>query len=123
LIKAVQDQTRRTFESREYHNLREKIHREPEDERRQLLEDLDQRARSRGFTISYTPDGTALIPLSDDRQMTSEEVARLPDEEKERLLERGEEFSPLVNVTLDQIRRSRRPETTGGRNPGHPEFQ
>ncbi len=101
-----------TFESREYRDLRQEVNRELEDQRRQLLEGLDQRARKRGFAVSFTPVGTARVSLSDDRQMTPEEVARLPDEEKERLRERGEEFSPLVSETLDQIRRLER-ETHG----------
>src|SRR5262249_9695917 len=108
LVEAVRGQVRRTFESLGYRNLRENIHRGLEDQRRQLLEDLNQRARSRGFAISFAPDGTSIIPLSDDRQMTAEEVARLPDEEKERLRERGEEFSPSINETLDQVHRLER---------------
>ncbi len=108
LIKAVREQARRAFESREYRNLREEIHRKLEERRRHLIEGLSQRAKNRGFAVSFTPMGAVIVPLKNDRPMTSEEVERLPNEERERLRERGEEFSPLITETLDQIRRLER---------------
>jgi predicted ATP-dependent protease len=104
LIKAVQERARRTFEGREYRNLREEIQRKLEDQRRQLIEGLSHRAQKRGFAVSYTPVGAVLVPLSGDKPMTSDDVERLPEQEKERLRERGEEFSPLLAEPLDQIR-------------------
>jgi len=111
LVKAVRDQARRTFESREYRNLRDEIHRKLEEQRRHLIEGLSQRAKKRGFAVSFTPMGAVIVPLAPDagdRQMSSEEVESLPEEERQRLRERGEEFSPAISETLDQIRRLER---------------
>jgi predicted ATP-dependent protease len=110
LIKAVRDQARRTFESREYRNMREEIQRKLEERRRRVIDDLSKVARKRGFAVSFTPMGAVIVPLSIDanRPMTSEEVEALPKEERERLRERGEELSPAVSETLDQIRRLER---------------
>src|SRR5882672_4025999 len=110
LIKAVREQARRTFESREYRNMREEIYRKLEEQRRHLIEDLSQLAKKRGFSVSFTPMGAVIVSLSpdSDRPMTSEEVERLPKEERERLRERGEELSPIISETLDQIRRLER---------------
>jgi predicted ATP-dependent protease len=108
LVKSVREQARRTFESREYRNLREEIRRKLEEQRRHLIEGLSQRSKQRGFAVSFTPMGAVIVPLSDDRPMNTEEVECLPEEERERLRERGEEFSPVVGETLDQIRRLER---------------
>src|SRR5215468_6812914 len=110
LIKTVREQARRTFESREYRNMREEIHRKLEEQRRHLIDGLSQRAKDRGFAVSFTAMGAVIVPLSRDldRPMTSEEVERLPKEERERLRERGEELSPDISETLDQIRRLER---------------
>ena len=110
LIKAVREQARRTFESREYRNMREEIHRKLEEQRRRLIDGLSQRAKDRGFAVSFTAMGAVIVPLSPDldRPMTSEEVERLPKKERERLRERGEELSPDISETLDQIRRLER---------------
>jgi predicted ATP-dependent protease len=108
LVKSVREQARRTFESREYRNLREDIRRKLEEQRRHLIEGLSQRAKKRGFAVSFTPMGAVIVPLSADRPMNSEEVERLPEAERDRLRERGEEFSPVISETLDQIRRMER---------------
>src|SRR5499426_3655875 len=101
LVKAVREQARRAFESREYRNLREEIHRKLEERRRHIIEGLSQRARKRGFAVPLAPD-------AGDRPMSSEEVELLPEEERARLRERGEEFSPAIGEILDQIRRLER---------------
>jgi lon-related putative ATP-dependent protease len=120
LIKAVREQARRTFESREYRNIRDQIHRKLEEQRRHLIDDLSQLAKRRGFTVSFTPMGAVIVPLSPSSlkggpgggdagtPMSSEEVEDLPKEERERLRERGEEISPFVSETIDQIRRLER---------------
>jgi predicted ATP-dependent protease len=111
LVKAVREQARRTFESREYRNFREEIHRKLEEQRRHLIEGLSQRAKKRGFAVSFTPMGAVIVPLAPDagdRPMSSEEVEGLPEEERARLRERGEEFSPVISEILDQIRRLER---------------
>jgi len=87
LVKAVREETRRTFESREYRNFREEIHRKLEERRRHLIEGLSQRAKKRGFTVSFTPMGAVILPLAPDevdRPMISEEVELLPGEERAR---------------------------------------
>jgi lon-related putative ATP-dependent protease len=116
LIKSVREQARRTFESREYRDLREELHRKLEEQRRHLVDDLSQLAKKRGFAVSFTPMGAVIVPLSPSSinageagsPMSSEEVEELPKKERERLRERGEELSPLVSETIDQIRRLER---------------
>jgi predicted ATP-dependent protease len=110
LVKAVREQARQTFESREYRGMREEIHRKLEERRRRSVDDLSGVAKNRGFAVSFTPMGAVIIPLSvdADRPMSSEEVERLPKEVREQLRERGEEFSPIVGETLDQIHRLER---------------
>src|SRR5215468_8612252 len=49
LIKAVREQARRTFESREYRNMREEIQRKLEERRRHSIEDLSRLAKNRGL--------------------------------------------------------------------------
>src|SRR4030095_11428101 len=111
LVKAVREQARRTFESREYRNFREEIRRKLEERRRHLIEGLSQRAKKRGVAVSFTPMGAVLGALSADagvRPMSAEEVELLPEEERARMRERGEEFSPVISEILDQIRRLER---------------
>jgi lon-related putative ATP-dependent protease len=112
LIKAVREQARQTFESREYRNMREEIQRKLEERRRHLIDDVSQLAKKRGFAVSFTPMGAVIVPLSpsstESRPMSSEEVESLPKGERERLRGRGEELSPIVSETIDQIHRLER---------------
>src|SRR5262249_41865968 len=86
-------------------------HRKLEEQRRHLIEGLSQRAKNGGFAVSFTPMGAVIVPLAldaGDRPMSSEAVELLPEEERARLRERGEEFSPAISELLDKIRRLER---------------
>jgi lon-related putative ATP-dependent protease len=105
LVDAARRELRRAFESREYRQLQEQTHRTVGEHRDRLLQEMDERARREGFALSMTPAGVAIVPIVDGRQMTADEVARLPDAERNGLRERGEQLLAIMRDVLDQVRR------------------
>ncbi|OPY34184.1 MAG: Archaeal Lon protease [Methanomassiliicoccales archaeon PtaU1.Bin124] len=74
LIKALQT----AFESDEYNKQREKIIKEIESERSNILLDANKMAQKAGFQLQPTPMGLSAIPMTEGRVLTAEELAGLP---------------------------------------------
>ncbi|HZU05159.1 MAG TPA: ATP-binding protein [Chloroflexota bacterium] len=108
LLTAVRRALRRAFESREYREQQEALHRPVEEQREQLLRAMVERAERQGFALSMTPVGPVVMPLLGGRPMRPEEFAHLPEAEQRRLREEGERLSEAVQDVLDQIRRLER---------------
>ena len=104
VIESVRREVRRAFESSEYRQEQEAIHRPVEENRDRLIQEMGVRAQEQGFTLSVAPAGVGVVPLVEGRAMTPEEFARLPAEEANRFRERGDQLSQAVREMLDQVR-------------------
>src|SRR5215510_12513784 len=80
LTDTVRRDLRRVFESREYRQQQQETHRTVVDTRDRLIRELGERAQQNGLALSVTPAGPLLVPLTEGRPMTQEELARLPEE-------------------------------------------
>ena len=104
LIDAVRRDLRRVFESREYRQQQQETHQTVLETRDRLIRELGERAQQNGLAMSMTPTGPMVIPLSDGRPMTQEQLAQLSEQERERLGQQGEELARALREILEQVR-------------------
>ncbi len=108
-IDACRREIPRHFETDAYVKNREQLMHEFGGQREKVFEGVEQEARKRGFTLNVGPMGVATVPVKADGQpMSREEFAALPDEERKKLEERGEELQLLISQALLQTRRQER---------------
>jgi lon-related putative ATP-dependent protease len=104
LIDAVRRDLRRVFESREYRQQQQETHRTVVETRDRLIRELGERAQQHGLALSMTPAGPMIVPLSGGRPMSQEELLQLPEQERERLNQQGEELAQALREILEQVR-------------------
>ncbi|MBV9577801.1 MAG: AAA family ATPase, partial [Chloroflexi bacterium] len=108
LMDAVRRDLRRVFESQEYRQQQEETFRTVVDTRDRLMRELGERGQQQGLALSMTPNGPMMVPLSNGRPMTQEELARLPDRERDRLTQQGEALARALREMGEQIRQLER---------------
>jgi lon-related putative ATP-dependent protease len=104
LTDAVRRDLRRVFESREYRQQQQETHRSVVDTRDQLLRELSERAQQVGLALTMTPAGPMIVPMNQGRPMTQEELAGLPEQERDRLNQHGEELARSLREMGEQVR-------------------
>lgn len=73
--------------------------------RTRSIEVLQNTARALGFMVNPTPMGLLAAPLrADGKPMEAEEFARLPDDIRRPIEDRGERVQEAINATLRQLR-------------------
>jgi lon-related putative ATP-dependent protease len=108
LMDAVRRDLRRVFESREYRQQQQETHRTVVETRDRLIRELGERAQQQGLAMSMTPAGPMIVPLSNGRPMSQEEMLALPEQERERLSQHGEELAQALREILEQVRQLER---------------
>ncbi|MCX8150163.1 MAG: AAA family ATPase [Candidatus Bathyarchaeota archaeon] len=69
---------RKAFESEDYANRREEAIKSSENQRKQLIDQLNVEAKKEGFAIQITQIGLLFIPIIKGRPITEEELLKLP---------------------------------------------
>lgn len=108
LMDAVRRDLRRVFESREYRQQQQETLRTVVDTRDRLIRELGERAQQRGLALSMTPAGPMIVPLTDGRPMSQEELARLSESERERIGQMGDEVAAALREIGEQVRQLER---------------
>ena len=100
------------FESDDYRNRREALETTLKERRDAALAAFEHRAAAQGVGLLRTPIGVGLAALHDGKPMDRDEVAKLPDEEQERLKQATEalegELGDLVQRTFPHWERETR---------------
>jgi lon-related putative ATP-dependent protease len=104
LMDAVRRDLRRVFESREYRQQQQETHRTVLETRDRLIRELGERAQQQGLALTMSPSGPMIVPLSGGRPMSQEELLQLPEQERERLNQQGEELARALREILEQVR-------------------
>ena len=92
LIEDLQTALPGTFESEEYQSRREMIQEEVREGQETALEDLQERAREEGIALIRTPQGFVFTPIRDGEVVPPEEVESMPEEEREEVQEKIEDY-------------------------------
>lgn len=91
------------FESKEYTQEQQRIEQEFEQRGQAIINRLQQEAEQRGFTLLQGPQGIALTPVKDGRPLRSEEIAELPEAERNAIQARQNELEPQTRETMRQV--------------------
>lgn len=104
LIAACRQEIPRAFESESYEAQKESATGDVQQQRNQVLQKLEEEARSEGLMIQPTPMGIATVPLRDGKPMSREQFEQLPEEERKQLNEKMEGLRGRVQEALSQAR-------------------
>jgi lon-related putative ATP-dependent protease len=85
LVEALHTALRATFNAEEYRARIQAIEDEVRERQQKALEDLEQRARTRGFALVRTPLGMGFAPMRGDEVLDPEEFAKWPADERDRV--------------------------------------
>lgn len=93
------------FESDDYTHRIEEIAQEFQNRRQELTVELEQEARSQGFSITSTQIGITPVPIADGRQMTQEEFVALPEEVQAETRQKAENIQHSIVHFTQEMRR------------------
>ncbi len=99
----VRNSLPKTFESEDYAARRDATIQGLENQRKQLIDELNQKAQQEGFVIQTTPIGLLLIPVLDGKPLSEEEMLALPQKTKDKLEEKREKLETELRNTMRQL--------------------
>jgi len=102
-IENVKNALPKAFESEDYATRREATIQGLENQRKQLIDDLNQKAQREGFVIQTTPIGLLLIPVLDGKPLSEEEMLALPQKTKDKIQEKREKLETEFRNTMRQL--------------------
>src|SRR5208283_2901077 len=102
-IENVKNALPKAFESEDYVARRETTIQGLENQRKQLIDELNQKAQSEGFVIQTTPIGLLLIPVLDGKPLSEEEMLALPQKMKDKIQEKREKLEAEFRNTMRQL--------------------
>ncbi len=102
-IDNVRNALPKAFESEDYAARREATIRGLENQRKQLIEELNGKAQREGFVIQTTPIGLLLIPVLDGKPLSEEEMLALPQKTKDKFQEKREKLEAEFRNTMRQL--------------------
>jgi lon-related putative ATP-dependent protease len=102
-IDNVKNALPKAFESEDYAARREATTRGLENQRKQLIDELNEKAQQEGFVIQTTPIGLLLIPVLDGKPLSEEEMLTLPQKTKDKLQEKREKLEAEFRNTMRQL--------------------
>jgi lon-related putative ATP-dependent protease len=105
LVKQVQQDLRKSFESEEYANRRQKALGELQSRRENILQEVQQKAHAEGFRMQPTPMGIVLIPVRDGQPLDDEQFSELPEQQQEEIRDHRRKLTGEVQAAMKQIRR------------------
>ncbi|MCW4046942.1 MAG: AAA family ATPase [Candidatus Bathyarchaeota archaeon] len=103
LIENIRTALPKAFESDDYNAKREATIRALENQRKELIDQLNAKAQQEGFIIQSTPIGLLLIPVIKGKPVTEEELIGLPQKVKDEIQEKREKLESQLRSTMRQF--------------------
>jgi lon-related putative ATP-dependent protease len=91
------------FQSEDYNRRAGSIQQEFKEREEASAGVIGREAKERGIALIHTPNGYTLAPVKEDHILSSEEFAKLPEDEKERIGKLIEELRGQLQKTLGQV--------------------
>jgi lon-related putative ATP-dependent protease len=91
------------FMSDEYSDMLSEVVKSVEDEQSEILGDMAEKARRRGFQLQKTPVGFQLLPLLEGNPVPESEFAKLPSEVQLSILKSRETLQNELRSTIGQL--------------------
>ena len=103
LIENIRTALPKAFESDDYTAKREATIRVLENQRKELIDQLNTKAQEAGFVIQSTPVGLLLIPVIKGKPLSEEELITLPQKTKDAIQEKRERLESELRSTMRQF--------------------
>lgn len=103
-LRSARREIPRAFESEDYERRRRELLATIGGRRDQLTGELQRFAAERSFAVEMTPAGIVTVPLAQDRPLSQEDFARLPQAEQREIERRGAEIQERVAAVVRQLR-------------------
>ncbi len=103
-IGQVAQEIRKAFESEDYDSHRDQVVKNIEEQKRRILEGLNEEALKMGFALQASPAGLLTIPTRSGKPITEQEFVALKPEEKERITKTRETLETTIESVLRQVK-------------------
>ena len=103
LIENIRTALPKALESDDYTIKREATIRVLENQRKELIDQLNAKAQQEGFVIQSTPIGLLLIPVIKGKPISEEELITLPQKTKDAIQEKRERLESELRSTMRQF--------------------
>jgi lon-related putative ATP-dependent protease len=108
LVNQVQQDLKKSFESEEYANRRQQKLGDLQQQKEQIVQEVQQKAQAEGFSMQMTPMGIVLVPVRDGKPLNDEQFNQLPEKEQEQIREHRQELMGEIQSAMKQLRRLER---------------
>src|SRR3990172_6848865 len=103
LVDNVRTALPKAFESEDYTRRREETIKGLENQRKELIDQLNAKAQRESFIIQTTPVGLLLIPVIKGKPVSEEELMTLPQKTKDEIQEKRERLESELRNTMRQF--------------------
>ncbi len=93
-----------SFESDNYADQRQEVLKGIEQQKDQMLQNLNEQARQHNFAIQATPSGLLTVPTRNGKPLTEAEFMALKPEEREQIANTQTEFTETIESVLRQVK-------------------
>jgi lon-related putative ATP-dependent protease len=93
----------KAFESEDYVTRRDATIKGLENQRKQLIDEISEKAQREGLVIQTTPIGILLVPMLDGKPLSEEEMLALPQKTKDKINEKREKLETEFRNTIRQL--------------------
>lgn len=104
LLKKVKDTLPDAFQSEDYASKREETVQKLEEKRKQLLQELQQKAEEEGFVIQKTPVGLFILPVVNGQPMNDKQLMEIDEEKRKEIEEKRDQLKKDLRSTMRQVR-------------------
>jgi lon-related putative ATP-dependent protease len=94
----------KAFESDEYATKREEIVQSIEKKKMEIFTGLNRRAQAQGFVLQSTPMGLLIIPMTEGRPMSNEEISALSPQIREKIQRKSDILRSELRNATRQVR-------------------
>ncbi len=103
-IGQVAQEIRKAFEGEDYDAHHDEVVKRTEDQKRRILEGLNEEALKMGFALQASPAGLLTIPTRNGKPITEEEFVALKPEDKERITQTREKLETTIEAALRRVK-------------------
>jgi len=103
LIGEIRKRLPTAFESEQYTKRREAVAKAFEEQRQQILTQLDQAVQQMGFRIQIAPAGLMLVPIKNGKPMSEQDFTSLSEEQRQQIFAKRIAADTEVNTAMKQV--------------------
>lgn len=105
LISTIRKTIPKAFEAEDYEKRRNEIVKRFQQEKEQILQEVENMAREKGFLIQLTPTGVITVPLENGQPLKPEDFQRLSPDEQKKIQEEGQKLLEEVNEVVSKLKK------------------